>query len=276
MWRRMANRFIANSTYWLAKCKEANGRILMYHSVKEREAKREHAPRSTKPGRLSVSLEQFRCQMDWLKSDSYNVLTLREFYNHLAEERALLPKSVALTFDDGYIDNYLHAYPILQHYNFPATIFLIADYVGTQMRFAWDSDYEYGKSLDWAQIRELSRNGFDFGSHTCKHPLLSSIPIKQTQREIDGSKGIIEDKLGCAVEFFCYPAGNFRQVHRDMVEQAGYVGACSIKPGKNNSETDFYALKRTEISGDDTLKDFKQKLAGAYDLSHRIIQHFGN
>lgn len=255
---------MANSAYWLSKRQESNGRILMYHSV------------GRNLGRLTVSPEQFRYQMDWLKSDGYNVLRLRELYNHLAAGRSLPPKSIALTFDDGYIDNYLHAYPILQRYNFPATIFVIADYVGTQVRFAWDSDYEYGKSLNWKQIRELSRSGFDFGSHTCTHPLLPSIPVRQTQREISVSKEIIENKLGCVVEFFCYPAGNFHSIHRDMVGQAGYLGACSIKPGENNNETDFYALNRTEISGDDTLKDFKKKLVGAYDLPHKIIQHLGH
>jgi len=60
-----------------------------------------------------------------------------------------------------------------------------------------------------------------------------------------------------------------------MVEATGYLGACSIKPGENNRDTDVYALKRTEISCDDTLKDFKKKLLGAYDLPHKIIQRLG-
>jgi len=260
-WKRTANKFISTPTYWLTKHKESNGRILMYHSVGENS------------GRLSVSPEQFLRQMDWLKSNGYNVFRLNELYSHLVEGCPLPPKSIALSFDDGYIDNYLHAYPILQDYSFTATIFLIADYIGTQTLFPWDSDYEYGKSLNWSHIKELSRNNFDFGSHTCTHPLLSSIPVEQTRREIAVSKEIIEEKLGHPAEFFCYPAGNFCAIHMNIVEKAGYLGACSIKPGENDNETDFYALKRTEISGDDMLNDFKKKLAGAYDLSHRIIQH---
>ncbi len=165
-------------------------------------------------------------------------------------------KRIAITFDDGWRDNYEHAFPIMKQVGFQATIFLIADRIGR-------ADY-----LTEEQILEMSRYGIRFGSHTLSHPDLASLPEDQKWNEIFGSRKKLEDKLHLNVDFFCYPFGLHDPKSVELVHKAGYRGACSNTPGSNlNAQPAL--LKRTEIGAGDTLFDFEKKIAGAYDLLHQ-------
>jgi len=86
---------------------------------------------------VSATPEMFARQMDYLVSN-YNVISGSELVAFIQHEKKLPPNAAVITFDDGYLDNYINAYPILKARNLPAIIFLATDYIGTNKPFYWD------------------------------------------------------------------------------------------------------------------------------------------
>lgn len=239
MLRSSLSSLIYYGAQWLGR-EETGVRILCYHRVNDRVE-----------NYITVSVREFRNQMRFLAQAGYHTASLRD----LVEGRTG-PKSVVITFDDGYGDNYEQAFPILKEYGFTAAIFCIAEAIGL-------AGY-----LTKEHILELHQAGFEFGSHTLSHPHLPQISSADKWREINGSKKLLEEVLGFPVGFFCYPYGEWEPESVHLVEKAGYRGACTNLPGSNEKIDPFF-LRRTEIAASDTVDDFKKKLAGAYDLVHQ-------
>ncbi len=221
--------------------KQKGVRILCYHRVNDSEK-----------NYLTVPVRQFRAQMEFLAWEGYQTIRLNSL---LAKET--LERSIVITFDDGYRDNYEHAYPILKEFGFSAAIFCITGRMNT------------GDYLTAQDIRHMRTDGFEFGSHTVSHPRLGRLSSVEKWREILDSKGMLEDLSGGPVDFFCYPYGDYDAEAVDLVKKAGYLGACSNHPGANAKKTSAYLLKRTEISPADTVDEFRKKLSGAFDLLHQ-------
>ena len=220
-------------------------RILCYHRVNDE-----------KSDYLSVSQTQFRVQMEFLKREGYQSIGLGELLNGFVNG-----KHVVITFDDGYLDNYENAFPIMHQYGFSGTIFCIGNKLG-------EPSY-----LSKGQMEEMSKEDFEFGSHTLSHRGLPGLNLLEKGREIIESKSFLENELGREVPFFCYPRGLYDEETIELVKEAGYLGACSNQPGSNDASNGMnpYLLKRTEIASHDSLDDFKKKLAGAYDLMHKAL-----
>lgn len=203
--------------------------ILMYHSIN---------PGTQVRCKLEVSVSTFQRQMDFLKDHNYRVLRLEEAANLIKNKKRIPLKSVVITFDDGFKDNYLYAYPVLKKYNFPATIFIIVD--------------DIGKSgvLNLDEILTMQKSGLiTFGSHTLKgDDLLKVATDEELRRQIFDSKKILEDKLKQAVNCFSYPVGLFNPKIKQMVKEAGYQIAVATSPGKRSRNDDLFALKRLRIS----------------------------
>jgi peptidoglycan/xylan/chitin deacetylase (PgdA/CDA1 family) len=120
--------------------------------------------------------------------------------------------------------------------------------------------------MSWETIRELDGEGvLRFEAHTVTHPNLLQLDDDAARREIADSKSELEEKLGRAVDTFCYPAGLFGERERAFVAEAGFAVAVSCEPGVNTPATDRLALRRRQIDRRDTLLDFRAKLAGAHD-----------
>lgn len=229
--------------------RKENIRILMYHRVTDTE------PRN----RLCVKLNEFRKQMDFLYRNNYEVVSLDAAVKELTEAGFSGRKKIVITFDDGTDDNYTNVYPILSEYGFPATVFLAVNYIGK------------AGFLNWPQIQEMYRNNIAFGAHTINHLELNKLNLAEAKHEIeDSKKDIIAQGINC--EYFCYPKGAVNNAVKDLVLNAGFRGACSIKPGANFPGQDLFELKRTEISGFDSIFDFRKKLVGAYDFLHKLAQ----
>lgn len=232
-------------------------RVLYYHSI------------SDAPVRSSVSPSVFERQMEHLERRGYHVLALTEAVRRLAARASLPERSLVITLDDGFDDNYDHAFPILSRFGFTATVFLTASYIGTDRLPTLSRTDFVPRPLSWEQVKEMHAHGIEFGSHTLTHPMLSQIPLAQARREIAESKRAIEARLGAPAPFFCYPRGDFNDAVRRIVEAEGYLGACTTLPGPNDWRTDLFALRRTYVSRRDTAGEFAKKVAGAYDL----LQH---
>ena len=213
--------------------------IICYHCIKDK------AYSHLRPTKVA----DFENQMRFL-SKVYNPISLERMAQQIQNGTSLPSKAIAITFDDGYQDNYENAYPILKKYNVPATFFLTTGFIGTGEIPAWDKGYytnEKALMLSWEQVREMSNSGISFGSHTLTHPFLTRIPRKHAQREILLSKDIIEQQIGKPVTTFAYPSGNFNSEIKGIVKDAGYSAAVSTIPGYNSMHDDVHILKRNVI-----------------------------
>ena len=237
-------------------------RILMYHRVAE----------TMETDILAVTPFAFSQQMRWLREEGWSILPLPEALRRL-EAGTLPPKAAAITFDDGYRDNYDEAAPVLSRMRFPATIFPVTAFV---LREAEHRRYRGREPkvpyLTVEQIRQMKGAGFDFGGHTHTHPLLSMISCEAAQEEILRAKKLLEEWTGEKSTLFAYPNGIYRKEHFRILDALGYEAALSVRPGANRPGTYRFALLRTEVSGRDTLGDFIRKMNGGFDLMHRVTQ----
>lgn len=228
-------------------------RILTYHRVNDI------------PGdRLSVHPQEFEKQMSWLKEHGYAGVSVKEGLGRLRAHDEPIP--IAITFDDGYLDNFTSAFPILKKYLFYGTIYTITSYISNSR----DRTY-----LNWDEIREMKEYGIEIGSHTVTHPRLTSVDSVKVKEEVQQSKKEIEQKLEIPCESFCYPGGLLNSEIANQVREAGYSNATTVSPGANHSGQDPFLLKRTEISGEDSLFEFEKKISGAYDILHKTWQMMG-
>lgn len=252
-------RLLASSTLTAIHRTDAP-RILYYHRVDDDDQ------------RSCVRPQQFLQQMGYLSARAYHIITLEGLCHSLTSGEALPARSVVITFDDGFADNYTQAYPILQRFGFPATIFLTVGFIGTEELPVLSGPHRSARPLTWQQVDEMGRHGISFGSHTLTHASLPRLGEAELRHEVYGSRHLLEEKLARDIQFFCYPKGEFTAPVKAVVQQAGYAGACTIYPGSVRAKSDLFALPRTYIGRDDTLSDFRKKLCGAYDLLHTGVQ----
>jgi peptidoglycan/xylan/chitin deacetylase (PgdA/CDA1 family) len=213
--------------------------VLMYHKVNS----------SSKVGGLGlrVPVKEFEWEINYLSKNGYHGVSMSDIYNSWEKGEKLPSKPIAITFDDGYEDNYTNAYPILKKYHFKATIFVVANTVGGINLF--DVMQPINKMLNWAQIKELSSNGIEIGSHTLNHPHLASIKLERVKEELELSKKDLEDKIKKPVEILCYPYGSFNSEVENIASSAGYKMALTTRQGIISPSDNFFALKRIRIMG---------------------------
>lgn len=226
-------------------------RILLYHRVAEDRDE------------LAVHPRDFRRQMDYLATESYRVVDVVEAAMLLDSGRPCR-RTVALTFDDGFLDVAEQALPILAERGFRATVFVTPGVVDGWTTFGW-----YGEQpplLGWDEIVDLDREGtLRFEAHTLTHPNLLDLRDAAAWEEINGSKLALEARLGRPVVGFAYPSGLLGARERGLVAAAGFHVAVSCEPGLNSSGTDRLALRRRQIDRRDGLLDFRAKIEGGHD-----------
>ena len=221
--------------------------ILMYHSIAD-----------DKESSLSVSPENFARQMEFLNRNGYSVISLGELVKNIKAGKTSLFKTVVITFDDGYADNFSEAFPVLAKYNMPAIIFLVTGYVDNKEGY-----------LRWNQIRLMMLNNITFGGHTRNNVYLPSVESEEELwNEIAGPKEDIEKATGREANYFCYPTGGFNERVKEAVKKAGYKGACTTNRGFDRLNKDVFELNRVKITDSDMTKPFhfRAKLSGYYNL----------
>jgi len=209
--------------------------ILMYHEI------------GNGPNSLYVSQENFRAQMHYLRSNNYNIVTMAAARDMLVNGD-IPPKTAVLTFDDGYVSVYTRAWPILQEYGFPATVYVCSSFPGL---------YNY---LTWDQIKTLQAGGIEIGSHTRSHPALNAVSSAKLTEEVIGSKKELEEKLGVPVNSFCYPSGAYNEYTPDVVKKAGYTSAVTVVNRKAAPKDDLYHVPRIRVHKAATINIFSDYL----------------
>lgn len=230
--------------------------ILMYHHV---------LPEGGKESKLVVDLAYFEKQMAFLKKRNYQVLSLDQIFLLALKNKPLPEKSVAITFDDGYEDNYLYAYPILKKFKFPATIFLIAGKIGAD------------GYLNWNQISEMASHHIQFGNHTTTHPNLTEIDRAHIRKEIYDAHRLLNARLRFTSPVFAYPSGFYNEIATEEVKRMNYLAAVSASPTENLVVNNRYGFNRVRISNSSkNMRVFWLTTSGYYPalrkLKYRVRQ----
>lgn len=213
--------------------------------------------------------DAFEKHMSKLRQENFNLVSLKTIDDHINSGTAIPENSIAITLDDGFEDNYTHAYPILKKYNIPATVFLTTGHLGVSNNWMIKRGFPLRHMLNWEQITEMSKNDILFGAHTVNHPALPELDIERAYQEIIESKNAIEKELGCECNYFAYPFGLFSDRNRIQVKESGFNLACSTRSGFNTVERDPFVLHRIEVYGDDPWWKLKQKITfGINDASY--------
>lgn len=207
--------------------------------------------------------------MEFLSSQQYQLLPLAEYTHQLRNEKKFSCRTAVLNFDDGYANFFQEAYPILKKYNFRATIFVSVNFIGKRYDILPHLNL---LKLNWEEIRFLSEEGFEFGSHCMHHFNLTSLSIVQARFEIEKSKAVLEDALGKEVTSFCYPNGVFNREICDMVKECGYHSAVTLIPGNSNDVNNIYTLRRVVIGASVDLAYFRLTLGSLFKIYNRFFQ----
>ncbi len=184
--------------------------ILIYHSIAPYKADMSPLVRE-----YTVPPESLAEQLQYLQQNGYTVISFESLADAMVDASATLPsKSVVLTFDDGWEDQYRDAFPLLKKYGDTATFFVFTNGMDTTDFMTWD------------QLKEMQAAGMDIESHSVSHPYLSAITDKaELWKEIEGSREIIESHLGRAPDLFAYPFGDYNALDIAMLKAAGYRAA---------------------------------------------------
>ena len=215
--------------------------ILTYHNFTKNEG-----------SSYDMNIVEFEKQMDYLAAHNYSVISLSELLKELRAGQ-LPPKPIVITIDDGFKSTYTLAYPVLKKYNFPATLFIYTNFIEKN-----------NGSLTWEEIREMTKNNIEIGSHTLSHCNLLKYKknenyetyLARVRREIFLSKEILESKIEGKVKFFAYPYGVYSPIIKNLVIQAGYEGIVNANSMNNTFDVDYFSLNRQIIFGQSPLNSF--------------------
>ena len=208
-------------------------------------------------------VRQFEKGIEFLHDQGYRTLPLEEVFkpDQTYPQDPADERKVVITFDDGYEDVYLNAFPILQKHGFTAFIFIITGFVGKPNSWDFNFGRKRRRHLSWKQIKEMSKFGFGFGSHTVNHPDLTKIDPNWVEYELKKSKEVLEDKLGKEVVFLSYPFGRYNRFVQEEAFRLGYKRAYTL--GSKTRKGDFqpFAMERWGIYLLDSPLTLKIKLS---------------
>lgn len=240
--------------------------ILMYHSVSN-----DPEPGVSPYYRLATSPSRFREQMTWLHQNGYRTLGLVEAVRRLSTGALNGDRFVVLTFDDGFADFAYYAWPILQEFDFTATVFLPTAFIGRIRR-----SFKGRECLTWSDVRRLHDAGIAFGSHTVTHRKLYGLSWDEVDRELAESRATLEDQLQVPANTFAYPYAfpqedrNFATRFRAVLEQHAYAACVTTVIGRASRSSHSLSLERLPINDADERALFAAKMAGAYDWLGRV------
>jgi peptidoglycan/xylan/chitin deacetylase (PgdA/CDA1 family) len=233
--------------------------VLCYHSV--------HPTKAF----ASATPDAFARQAAWLAREC-DVVPFRRI---LEPRLPGSPPAVAITFDDGYSDNYEYAAPILEALRLPATFFLTTGLIEGDpevlARFRADRNAEGNEiaPLTWKEVADLERGGMEIGAHTWSHPNLAQLGPAEAEAELRRAKDVIEDRLGRPIVSMAYPYGkrnrHFSEQTMATAAALGYERCAAIAFRGVRDDDSPFAIPRFFVNGGDSLQSLQAKVRGEWD-----------
>lgn len=248
--------FSLKYAWWKPAVDWKRPRVLMYHMV------REHID-GAKFNKLRVKPEEFEKQVAWMKAEGFHFVTMHELQDNWGKHPE---KTVAITFDDGYLDNLENAYPVLGKYQAKATIYVVVDRHDRDWSTYKKAHHNSGElarepKLNDEQVKFLANSGLvEIGSHTLTHANLDKLDDAACLFELRESKKQLEQLIGMSVSSFAYPFGIYSERDVCLAEQAGYSNAVTTKEGIDGLSPDFMQLQRIKVSGKDSMFAVKLRM----------------
>lgn len=238
--------------------------ILMYHATVLGNKKQEFI--------YSIDSDRLCHHLDLLKKMGWHTACIKD----LERVEQLPKKTVMITFDDGFANNYDGAYLPLLRRNMKATWFITSGCIGSYS--TWLDHNNNEKMLTADQLREMSFREMEIGSHTLSHPDLTTLAAPEIEKEIRQSKIQIEDIIQKPVRSFASPYGRYNHTTIDCIKDSGYLFACSVRPGWYSTTASDYELPRITIFAGDSSGVFARKLAFASnDVAwNKIVTYYKN
>lgn len=219
--------------------------ILMYYEI-YRSQEYQRLKALTNPA-YNTELSDFRKQMAWLHKNKVKTLTVDEL---LSKRSPTTEKAICLTFDDGWVGNYLYAYPILQEHGFKATFFIATDLIGNSFYMTWE------------QLKQMRASGMSIQSHTVSHRPLGDMEEREIVYEFSESKKIIEERLSTKVNHLSLPHGHKGTGIWPLAKKIGYQSICTSDVGFHIWDSPDPWLKRVSIGNGISEKRFGQIVLG--------------
>ena len=231
--------------------------ILLYHCIEENFTE--------DISNVAITKDTFTIHMQTLKDAGYTPISFDEYYQFVEHGKPLPQKPIMITFDDGYLSNYLVAYPILKDLGFKATIFIVASSVGKSNTA--DINYPH---FTWGQAKEMVQSGvIEIGSHTFFHRDMRAYSKDKIQTDLRLSKYLIDDNLNINCDLLAYPYGYYTPEIQELATKAGYKMQCIVGDvGANTLASPMNQLKRLTISGYYSA----EKLLEVIDVNTRLEQ----
>ena len=214
--------------------------ILTYHAISE-------PPAGARHRQLFVAPDDFAAEMRWLLEQGFQAVTLDELHRGWREGSSLPAKPVVISFDDGLETQFTEALPVLRDLGWPGVLNLKVE------------SLRQGE-LTEAMIGRMIAAGWEVDSHTITHPKLTRLGEHALEREVAGSRRILEERLQVPVEFFCYPYGRFDPRVVEVVRDADYLGATTTRVGLASATANPYRLPRLRVSGSAGLDEFAAEI----------------
>ena len=215
-------------------------------------------PKSQPLSKYSIRADRFNAHLRYLKKQGWHTALFRELH----AISALPEKTVVLTFDDGYADNFEGAFLPLVKNNMKATWFITTDCIGKHAHWMGPPSTQT-QMLTAEQILQMEKAGMEIGSHTCSHPDLTTLSYQQQQDEMTQSKQILEAITHGKISSFAYPYGRYNDDSIAAAKAADYQLACTASPGWFGSEKNPLLVRRITIFANDSVSTLARKLAFA-------------
>lgn len=232
-------------------------RVLEYHSI------------STDgfEDQITISKEKFIQQLDYIKNEGYQTMWLSEIDVYQQKREALPPKTIVLTFDDGYVNNYTELLPLLKQYNMKATCFMVLGRIGQNIDWAGTYVNNTMQLMSKAQLQEASSH-IEIAHHTFKHDNYTKISLDEVDEDLKRSYAVVETENLKVFPALAYTFGRYYRKKGEkqarlfaILKQNGIKYAFRIGNRINKFPLNsFYDIQRTDIRGTDSMDDFKTKL----------------
>jgi len=197
---------------------------------------------------LSVTPDNFRAQLAWLRDNGYTAIDYYDLTMAIVGYSELPEKPVLLTFDDGYLDNYTNAFPLLQEYGFKGTFFVITEFI--------DSGRE--GYMTWPMIEEMARAGHRIESHSRTHPDLTEKDRDGLIWELLGSQQTIAAHIGYTPRYFCYPGGDYNEQTIALLRELDFWGAVTTANDTWHGFNERFEWGRLRVRNDTTVAELAQ------------------